>query len=80
MNESFCVPKSSTGIQFEGCTLILPVISVGFVPSLAVDLLVHSPALDFSYVASLDGTECVPFVGPADDPPADHISTALEGR
>ncbi|WFD42702.1 hypothetical protein MPSI1_001350 [Malassezia psittaci] len=72
------MPESSAGVQFEGCTLILPVISVGLVPSLAVDLLVHAPALNFSYVASLDGTDCVPFVGPADDPPADHISTALD--
>ena len=72
--------ESSSGNHFEGCTLVLPVISIGLVPSLAVDLLVHSPALDFSYVASLDGTECVPFAGPADDPPADHISTALDGE
>lgn len=53
--------------SFMGNALILPAISIGSVPQLAVDLLIHSPRLALTKVARLDAEDCVPFAGPNDE-------------
>lgn len=47
-------------------TLIVPLVSTGNVPQLALDLLVHSLSSEFDFVKSLDSTFVHPFVGPLD--------------
>ena len=81
MSRPFCRPAFQTPPDFHGRTLVLPVISVGSVPQLAVDLLIHAPELQCARVASLDGAECVPFVAPSEDGSATAgVYTALDGR
>ena len=62
-----------------GTTLVIPAVSIGSVPQLAVDLLVHDPALQLVKVARLDPSFCFPFVGPSDFD-NDELTTALEGK
>lgn len=65
--------------QFEGKTLILPAVSIGSVPQLTLDLLIHAPALACRRVGYLDGSECVPFVSPPEPTsPSWDIYTALD--
>ncbi|EPQ27246.1 uncharacterized protein PFL1_05169 [Pseudozyma flocculosa PF-1] len=73
-------PLTRTGPppSFEDNTLILPMVSVGSVPQLAVDLLLHSPALALEKVARLDHSDCIPFAGPDEGAKGNAISTALE--
>lgn len=66
-------------LDLKGRTLVLPVISVGSVPQLAMDLLIHSPSLECECVARLDGAECVPFVAPGEGR-EQTVYTALDGR
>ena len=81
MSRPFCRPVFQTPPDFHGRTLVLPVISVGSVPQLAVDLLIHAPELQCARVATLDGAECVPFVAPSEDGSATAaVYTALDGR
>lgn len=81
MSRPFCRPVFQTPPDFHGHTLVLPVISVGSVPQLAVDLLIHAPELQCARVATLDGAECVPFVAPSEDGSATAaVYTALDGR
>ena len=47
-------------------TLIVPLVSTGNVPQLALDLLLHSLSSEFDFVKSLDSTFVHPFVGPLD--------------
>lgn len=47
-------------------SLIIPLVSAGNVPQLAVDLLLHSSDDQFEYVRSIDGILMHPFVGPLD--------------
>ncbi|SHO75885.1 Similar to S.cerevisiae protein ADD66 (Protein involved in 20S proteasome assembly) [Malassezia sympodialis ATCC 42132] len=64
---TWCIPVDPNSIPtFRGQILILPVISVGSVPQLAVDLLLHAPSLECHRVAYLDASECVPFVSPSE--------------
>lgn len=78
---TWCVPVDPNSIPtFRGQTLILPVISVGSVPQLAIDLLLHAPSLECHRVAYLDASECVPFVSPSE--PGENpgsVYTALDG-
>ncbi|WFC93578.1 hypothetical protein MBRA1_000199 [Malassezia brasiliensis] len=79
MSRPFCRPAFQTPPDFHGRTLVLPVVSVGSVPQLAVDLLIHAPELQCARVASLDGAECVPFVAPSEDGSATAgVYTALD--
>ncbi|KAI3628078.1 hypothetical protein CBS14141_002079 [Malassezia furfur] len=79
MSRPFCRPVFQTPPDFHGRTLVLPVISVGSVPQLAVDLLIHAPELQCARVATLDGAECVPFVAPSEDGSATAaVYTALD--
>ncbi|KDN45103.1 hypothetical protein K437DRAFT_224452 [Tilletiaria anomala UBC 951] len=52
---------------FSRDTLLIPAVSIGSVPQLAFDLLVHAPALGLERVASVDVQDyCVPFAAPLD--------------
>ena len=64
---------------FEGTTLVLPTVSIGSVPQLAVDLLINAPEYKFRRVGYLDASDCVPFVSPAEPGTDAAFSTALEG-
>lgn len=68
--------------SLQGTTLILPAVSIGSVPQLAVDLLLHSAELHLVKVGRLDPSFCFPFVGPSDSPVNENtdITTALEGK
>ncbi|KAK0568799.1 hypothetical protein OC861_001576 [Tilletia horrida] len=56
--------------SFEGHTLIVPAISIGSVPQLAVDLLIHHQALGLRYVGTFDSTAfCLPYACPPDSIP-----------
>lgn len=63
------VPISSdveTG-SLSGDTLLIPAVSIGSVPQLAFDLLVHAPELSLQRVAHVCASRlCLPFVGPVD--------------
>lgn len=72
-----------TGIvsRLKGTTLVIPSISVGNVPQLTVDLLLHN--FDFKLVTHLDSQLLYPFASPVDYtdghvPPPGSVSTALE--
>lgn len=58
--------------------LVLPSVSIGNVPQLAVDLLIHT--YGFQLVQSLDNDFVVPLIGPLDyvDEPAAGIATAVQ--
>jgi len=75
----FCMPAGEgRAPSFAGRTLVLPVISVGSVPQLAVDLLINAPALQCAHAAYLDASCCVPFASPG-EPGAQDICTPLDG-
>lgn len=71
-------------------TLVIPLVSTGNVPQLAVDLILHSLSDEFKFIESLDSTFVHPFVGPLDyvcnqlkpvlfqSSPQKRYSTALE--
>ncbi|EMR08906.1 hypothetical protein PNEG_02688 [Pneumocystis murina B123] len=66
-------------LVFSGTILIIPVVSIGNVPQLAVDLLVHSAGL--SRKAMLDHSLLYPFAGSREDagaPCCGGIATALD--
>lgn len=62
----------------KGSTLIIPSVSVGNVPQLCSDLLLHN--LDFESIGSLDTKYLYPFISPIDylESPKYGISTGLE--
>ncbi|KAL9939274.1 hypothetical protein V8E36_002087 [Tilletia maclaganii] len=61
--------------DFAGHTLIVPAISIGSVPQLAVDLLVHNPKLGLRYVGTFDTTTwCLPYACPEDYVPGEQRS------
>lgn len=67
----------------KGDTLLLPTVSVGSVPQLAFDLLVHAPELGLLRTARVSASKwCVPFSGPLDSlgtvPSPTDITSALE--
>ncbi|CBQ69942.1 conserved hypothetical protein [Sporisorium reilianum SRZ2] len=66
--------------SLEGTTLVIPAVSIGSVPQLAVDLLLHHRALQLVKVGRLDPAFCFPFVGPSDSVDGDDadVTTALE--
>lgn len=78
---AWCVPVDPKRIpSFHEQTLIVPVISVGSVPQLAVDMLLHAPQLECHRVAYLNASDCVPFVSlgePGESPSL--VYTALDG-
>lgn len=79
--ETLCRPlEANQPLSFQGQTLILPTISIGSVPQLCVDLLIHARGWKCRRVAYLDSTDCVPFVAPSEDGTANEILTSLDGR
>lgn len=69
--------------QLKGSRLVIPSVSIGNVPQLAVDLLIHN--LDLKLVATLDSLFLYPFASPVDyveekddKPVPGAVSTALE--
>lgn len=77
----WCVPVDpKSAPSFQGQTLIVPVISVGSVPQLSIDLLLHAPQLECRRVAYLDASDCVPFISPSEpgESPS-SVYTALDG-
>ncbi|ETS65210.1 hypothetical protein PaG_00277 [Moesziomyces aphidis] len=80
MSTPFYTPLASVLPSFEGATLLIPAVSIGSVPQLAVDLLLHSADLGLAKVGRIDPSFCFPFAGPSDarDAAADDITTALE--
>lgn len=58
--------------QFDGATVIIPAISLGNVPQLAVDLLIHT--LDCKLVQQLDDFYLYPFISPVDYPVKANVS------
>ena len=66
--------------SLEGTTLIIPAVSIGSVPQLSIDLLLHHPELNLVKVGRIDPSFCFPFVGPSDSTNgSDDVTTALEG-
>lgn len=82
MSTPFYTPLASVLPSFEGATLLIPAVSIGSVPQLAVDLLLHSADLGLAKVGRIDPSFCFPFAGPSDarNAAADDITTALEGK
>ncbi len=82
MSTPFYTPLASASYSFADATLIIPAVSIGSVPQLAVDLLLHSADLGLAKVGRIDPSFCFPFAGPSDarDAAADDITTALEGK
>jgi proteasome chaperone 2 len=66
--------------KLDSKKLIIPSISVGNVPQLTTDLILHN--FDFKWVSSLDVTYLYPFASPVDytdsRPPKGQVCTALE--
>ncbi|PWN53119.1 hypothetical protein IE53DRAFT_404803 [Violaceomyces palustris] len=84
---AFIYPLASTStapLSFKGSTLILPVVSVGSAPQLAVDLIINSKDLGLRKVARIDPNYCLPFIGPSERIQAsgsqdeNDVCTALE--
>ena len=77
--DEFFISAISNEPEFRGQTLILPAISIGSVPQLALDLLIHAPTLACRRVGYLDGSQCVPFISPPEPSlPAHEVFTALD--
>lgn len=77
--DEFFISATGNVPQFRGQTLVIPAISVGSVPQLALDLLIHAPALECRRVGYLDGSQCVPFISPPEPTmPAHEIFTPLD--
>ncbi|SNX86643.1 related to ADD66 - protein involved in 20S proteasome assembly [Melanopsichium pennsylvanicum] len=73
--------EGTTSPLFHNQTLILPAVSIGSVPQLAVDLLLHHKELQLTKVATLDPSFCFAFVGPSDSTSHHHdhdLTTPLE--
>lgn len=63
----------------KNSTLLIPSISIGNIPQLTIDILIHT--LDFELIGRLDDTYLYPFVSPVDytaDKCKKGISTAIE--
>jgi PAC2 family len=63
-------------------TLLIPAVSIGSVPQLAFDLLVHDPELALQRIAHVGASRlCLPFVGPVDylDAPSSSSSSKPRG-
>ncbi|KAN0062870.1 hypothetical protein ACQY0O_004691 [Thecaphora frezii] len=65
-------------LETAGHTLLLPVVSVGSAPQLAVDLLLRSPLLSLQKIARLDHSDCIPFAAPPEHAGRGDITTPLE--
>lgn len=65
-------------LPIDGSTLVLPAVSIGNVPQLAADLLIHTYNLE--KVGALDGKYLYPFLSPQDtaDGSSSDVSFALE--
>lgn len=73
----FFTPSSGASASLSGTTLLIPAVSIGSVPQLAIDLLLHHPELKLSKLGTIDPSFCFPFVGPSDGQDV-GITTALE--
>ncbi|KNZ57319.1 hypothetical protein VP01_218g17 [Puccinia sorghi] len=88
--QAYFIPRTPSvdGRIFDGSILLLPMVSLGNVPQLAVDLLIHGTHLGpFELVGILDPADHIPVVGaldrpallPAPPPPSKHrITTPIE--
>lgn len=75
------IDGSKAAPALQGTTLIIPAVSIGSVPQLAVDLLLHHAELKLVKVGRLDPSFCFPFVGPSDSSSDQgDLTTALEGK
>ncbi|SPO30084.1 related to ADD66 - protein involved in 20S proteasome assembly [Ustilago trichophora] len=73
------IDESKATPSLQGTTLIIPAVSIGSVPQLAVDLLLHHAELKLVKVGRLDPSFCFPFVGPCDTcSDQKDLTTALE--
>lgn len=77
------VSTEETAFLFTGSVLLLPAVSIGSVPQLAVDLLLNEPKLQLRKIGRIDPSFCIPFAGPAeraagDTAGKDSLATALE--
>lgn len=79
MSSSF-IPLAGTSLpDLKSSTLIIPSVSIGNIPQLTIDLLIHT--LDFEKIGSLSDTYLYPFASPIDhtvDKPQTGISNAIE--
>lgn len=75
---SFIPASNTTGSDITGSTLIIPSISIGNIPQLSIDLLIHT--LNFTKVATLDDVYVYPFASPLDysKTPKHGISHSIE--
>lgn len=64
----------------DGTTLVIPAVSIGSVPQLAIDLLLNDASLSLVKVGRIDPSFCFPFVGPSESANSNDITTALEGK
>ncbi|ODQ67455.1 hypothetical protein NADFUDRAFT_49885 [Nadsonia fulvescens var. elongata DSM 6958] len=82
MSTKIFYPLSESRIDYSLYTLILPTVSVGNVPQLATDLLIHT--LGATLVGRLDDEHVFPFAGPRDTSSSvkpgteNHVTTPLE--
>jgi len=70
-SQKYFIPRSPSedGRIFEGSILVLPMVSLGNVPQLAVDLLIHGSHLGpIELVGMLDPCDHIPVVGALDRP------------
>ncbi|KAJ9475511.1 Proteasome assembly chaperone 2 [Pseudozyma hubeiensis] len=65
-------------VTLDGTTLVIPAVSIGSVPQLAVDLLLNDSSLSLVKVGRIDPSFCFPFVGPSESADSNDITTALE--
>ncbi|GAC95402.1 hypothetical protein PHSY_002977 [Pseudozyma hubeiensis SY62] len=67
-------------VKLDGTTLIIPAVSIGSVPQLAIDLLINDASLSLVKVGRIDPSFCFPFVGPSESAHSNDITTSLEGK
>ena len=73
--------EDASRVSLQGTTLLIPAVSIGSVPQLAVDLLLHHAPLELVKVGRIDPSFCFPFVGPSDSSDGScDLTTALEGK
>lgn len=74
------IPTAGTSLpDLKSSSLIIPSVSIGNIPQLAIDLLIHT--FDFVKIGSLSDTYLYPFASPIDhtfDKPQRGVSTAIE--
>ncbi|ODV80167.1 uncharacterized protein CANTADRAFT_49206 [Suhomyces tanzawaensis NRRL Y-17324] len=75
---SHFVPVAGFNHSLEGTTVVLPSVSIGNIPQLAIDLLIHT--LGFQKIGTLDDRYLYPFASPVDlvDKALVGVSNAIE--